>query len=149
MRVKFGWNDSIDNMVHKKTGGKQGMWFLANEAAKFMKPYVPASEDSILSQDIRITAEEDVGHVTYNSPYAHYQYMGEVYGPNIPIMDGGVVVGYFSPPHKHPTGKKMKYSDFEHPLATDHWDKAMMTARRDDLAQSFEKYLKGKRNDQT
>lgn len=148
MKLNFHWNGSIDNMAHKKTGGKQGMLFLANTAARFMDPYVPA-DNLVLAQNIRITAEEDVGHVTYNSPYAHYQYMGEVYGPNIPIMDGGVVVGYFSPPHKHPTGKKLKYSDFEHPLATDHWDKAMMTARRDDLAQSFEKYLKGKRNDET
>lgn len=142
MKLDFHWNDSVDRMAQKKTGGRSGMLFLANEAAKLMEQYVPASQTPVLSQNIRITAEEDVGHVTYNSQYAHYQYMGEVYGPNIPITDGGVIVGYFSPKHKHPTGKKLKYSDFEHPLATDHWDKAMMTARRDDLARSYEKYLK-------
>lgn len=143
MKLDFHWNDSVDHMAQKKTGGRQGMLFLANEAAKLMDPYVPA-DNLVLAQNIQITAEEDAGHVTYNSPYAHYQYMGEVYGPNYPIVDGGKLVGYYSPPHKHPTGKKMHYSDFEHPLATDHWDKAMMTAKGDDLAKSFENYLKGK-----
>lgn len=143
MKLDFHWSDSVDHMAQKKTGGRQGMLFLANEAARLMDPYVPA-DNLVLAQNIQITAEEDAGHVTYNSPYAHYQYMGEVYGPNYPIVDGGKLVGYYSPPHKHPTGKKMHYSDFEHSLATDHWDKAMMTAKGDDLAKSFENYLKGK-----
>ncbi|MFR3882843.1 MAG: minor capsid protein [Lachnospiraceae bacterium] len=117
------------------------MLFLAATAARLMDPYVPA-DNLVLAQDITISAEEDVGHVTYNSPYAHYQYEGELYGPNYPISDGGEAVGFFSPPHKTPTGKRLEYSTFRHPLATDHWDKAMMTARKEDLAKSYEEYLK-------
>lgn len=73
-----------------------------------------------------------------------YQWEGELYGPNYPIMDGGEIVGFYSPPHKTPTGKRLQYSDFRHPLATDHWDKAMMTARKGDLARAYENHLKGK-----
>ncbi len=50
------------------------------------------------------------GVLEYNTPYAHYQYVGEVYGPNIPIKDSeGNITGWYSPPGqaKHPTGRKM------------------------------------------
>ena len=106
-----------------------------------MDPYVPA-DNLVLAQNVDITADEDAGYITYNSPYAHYQYMGELYGPNIPIFDGEELMGFWSPPHKNPTGRKLKYNTFRHPLATDHWDQAMMTARKEDLAKSYEEYLK-------
>lgn len=149
MQADFRWNDSIRNITKRATGGKQGMLFLASCAARLMDPYVPA-DNLVLAQDIDITAEEECGHVIYNSPYAHYQYIGEIYGPNYPIVDGGEIMGFYSPPHKTPTGKKLNYSTFRHPLATDHWDKAMMTARKDDLAKSYAEYLKqGGKNEQT
>ena len=59
------------------------------------------------------------GEIEYNTPYAHYQYMGEVYGPNIPIRDAeGNITGWFSPPKKNPTGRPLQY----HTAGTgDHW----------------------------
>lgn len=59
------------------------------------------------------------GEIEYNTPYAHYQYMGEVYGPNIPIRDSqGNITGRYSPPKKHPTGRPLQY----HTAGTgDHW----------------------------
>ena len=59
------------------------------------------------------------GEIEYNTPYAHYQYMGDVYGPNIPIRDTeGNITGWWSPPKKHPTGRKLQY----HTAGTgDHW----------------------------
>ena len=141
MKVKFEWNDPPDRIAKKKLGGQPGMLFLATTAARFMDPYVP-SDNLVLAQNVDITADEDAGYITYNSPYAHYQYMGELYGPNIPIFDGEELMGFWSPPHKNPTGRKLKYNTFRHPLATDHWDQAMMTARKEDLAKSYEEYLK-------
>ena len=143
MNAKFRWNRSMDAIASEATGGKDGMLFLANEAARLMDPYVPADK-LVLSQNIKITADPDCGHILYDSPYAHYQYEGELYGPNYPITDGGNVVGFFSPPHKTPTGKKLHHSTFRHPLATSHWDKAMMTARKGDLTDSYREYLKRK-----
>lgn len=59
------------------------------------------------------------GEIEWNTPYAHYQYMGEVYGPNIPIRDSsGNLTGYFSPPKKNPTGRSLHYHTEG---TTDHW----------------------------
>lgn len=59
------------------------------------------------------------GKIEWNTPYAHYQYMGEIYGPNIPEYDAdGNLTGFWSPPKKNPTGKPIKYHE---PGTTDHW----------------------------
>lgn len=59
------------------------------------------------------------GEIEYNTPYAHYQYEGEVYGPNIPIKDAdGNITGWWSPPKKNPTGRKLQYHT---PDTTDHF----------------------------
>lgn len=108
-----------------------------------MDPYVPA-DNMVLAQNVRVYVEGDNGVVEYQSPYAHYQYEGVAYGPNYPIMDGGTVMGFYSPPHKSPTGKKLKYSHFRHPQATSEWDKAMMRARKNDLMRVMQNYLGGK-----
>lgn len=59
------------------------------------------------------------GELEWNAPYAHYQYEGEVYGPNIPIKDAeGNITGWYSPPKKNPTGRRLTY----HTAGTgDHW----------------------------
>ena len=59
------------------------------------------------------------GESEYNTPYAHYQYEGIVYGPNIPIKDAeGNITGWYSPPKKNPTGRPLTY----HTVGTgDHW----------------------------
>ena len=57
--------------------------------------------------------------IEWNTPYAHYQYEGEVYGPNIPIKDDkGNITGWYSPPKKNPTGKQLAYHT---PGTGDHW----------------------------
>lgn len=59
------------------------------------------------------------GEIEYNTPYAHYQYEGIVYGPNIPIRDAeGNITGWYSPPKKNPTGRKLQYHT---PGTTDHF----------------------------
>lgn len=143
MNAEFEWNRPVVQIAGEVAGGRENMMFLAAEAKRLMDPYVPA-KNLVLAQDVRVTADEKRGHVTYNSPYAHYQWAGEVYGPNIPIMDGDEVVGFWSPPHKTPTGRKLEYSTFRHPLATSHWDEAMKVARGDELAKSYEDHLKGR-----
>ena len=141
--AEFQWNGALDVIAKEKAGGREGMEFLASEAERLMDPYVPA-DSLMLAQNVRISADEEKGSVTYQSPYAHYQYGGEVYGPNYPIMDDREVMGWYSPPFKTPTGQKLQYSTFRHPLATSHWDRAMLTARTQDLLRSYENYLKGR-----
>ena len=64
--------------------------------------------------------------------YAHYQWYGEVYGPNYPITRGGHIVGWYSKPGvpKRPTGRKLgapgQYKNwvfgYTTPETMDHWN---------------------------
>ena len=109
--MDFHWNDSPGNIARRKTGGKRGMLFLANSAARLMDPYVPA-DNLVLAQNISITAEENCGHVTYNSPYAHYQYTGELY-----LTEDGRSYAEKGE-RKYPTGTPLQYHTAG---TTDHW----------------------------
>ena len=93
MDVEFNWNKPVKQVAEEKAGGKKGLLFLANEAKRLMDPYVPA-DNLLLAQNVRTYVAGEQGIVHYLSPYAHYQYEGEVYGPNYPIMDGGEVMGF-------------------------------------------------------
>ena len=77
------------------------------------------------------------GKVVYPGPYAHYQYYGEVYGPNIPVFedDTGIPTRYFSPPHqkKHPTGRKLHYKTDTNPLAGAFWHERMKADHAQDI----------------
>ncbi len=70
------------------------------------------------------------GEIEYNTPYAHYQYEGVVYGPNIPIRDAeGNITGWYSPPKKNPTGRQLQY----HTAGTgDHWFEKAKAQHGDD-----------------
>ena len=75
--------------------------------------------------------------MVYDTPYARYQFYGEIYGPNIPIVENGVIVGYRSPPEKHPTGRPLKYNTDKNPLAGSHWfDRAMADHSEDVLKEA-------------
>ena len=129
MDLVFKWNRPVVKIISEKTGGRDGQLFLANTAARFMDPYVPA-DNLVLTQNIDITADNEKGAIHYLSPYAHYQWEGEFWSRS------GIA--------KVPSGRPLQYSDFRHPLATSHWDKAMITARKHDLAEALNKYLKGR-----
>lgn len=136
MKLEFDWNKSLKQLQWDKTGGEDGRKFLANQAKAFMNPYVPADE-LILSQNVRTYVEGEHGVVQYNSPYAHYQYMGELY---VSSRTGSAWASEGE--YKVPAGTKLKYDTFRHSLATDHWDKAMMVARKGDLARAMQNHLK-------
>lgn len=109
-----------------------------NRLAAYCDPYTP-KESGTLSQTYAATPE----YLEYLTPYAHYQYEGVVYGRNIPIIQNGVIVGWFSLPgvKKHPTGRNLTYSKEVNPLATDHWDKAMLADRKDDFVGDIARFI--------
>ena len=88
-------------------------------------PYVPASPDRTLEFSAQVSTEIGSGMVVWNTPYAHYQYMGIVYGPNIPILEPetGILLGFFSPPGrpKHPTDRELAYDTSQNPMAGPYW----------------------------
>lgn len=84
---------------------KERMIAIHNLFAKLINPWVPMS-DGLLSQDLEITDK----YVRYRQPYAHYHYIGEVYGPNFPGWEDSSTPGWRSPAgkgSKHPTGRKL------------------------------------------
>lgn len=94
--------------------------------------YVPFDEGA-LAGSANTATKIGSGEVIYDTPYARYQYYGEVYGPNIPIVENGVVTGYWSPPEKHPTGRKLQYSTEKNELAGSHWFDRSMADHKDDI----------------
>lgn len=72
--------------------------------ADMVKPYVPYKSGS-LRESVQVGPKT----IAWRKVYARYQYYGEVYGPNFPIMSGGKIVGWYSRPgeKKHPTGREL------------------------------------------
>lgn len=95
-------------------------------------PYVPFDE-GILAGSASTATKVGSGEVIYDTPYSRYQYYGEVWGPNIPKVENGEIVGYWSPPEKHPTGKKLQYSTEKNPMAGSHWFDRAMADHKDDV----------------
>lgn len=99
-------------------------------------PYLPYDE-GVLAGSANTATKIGSGEVIYDTDYARYQYYGEVYGPNIPIVENGVITGYFSPPEKHSTGEKLNYSTEVNPMAGSHWfDRAMADHKEDILKEA-------------
>ena len=109
--------------------------YAASEWHKLYSPYVPF-ESGTLRDSVTIAPKT----ITHNAPYAHYQYAGEVYGPNYPITQNGVRVGYFSPPNrpKHRTGGKLKYKN---PKAAAKWDQVAAATQTPKLISSLQAYI--------
>jgi hypothetical protein len=106
-----------------------------------MDKYVPMRDGDLAINNVI----EKGNKVIYNSPYAHYMYIGKVMGPNIPKKDAnGNIVGYFSPKGKpkYYTGKDIVYNPEKHPLATSYWDIKMWTAEKDVIIAEMQDYIK-------
>lgn len=95
-------------------------------------PYVPFAEGA-LTTSANLATKIGSGEVVYDTPYARYLYYGEVYGPNIPIVENGEIVGWRSPPEKHPTGRALQYNQDINPQAGSHWFDRAMADHKDEV----------------
>jgi len=113
----------------------------------YNKPYVPM-ETGALANSAYGATEIGSGKVIYPGPYAHYQYYGEVYGPNIPVFDdnSGTPTRFYSPPgqKKHPTGRALQYKTDTNPLAGAYWFERMKADHLQDIIREAEAVAKGK-----
>lgn len=146
MSGSFRWLKPMNTIVEEKTGGDNGLLFLANEAERLMDPYVPA-DNLVLAQNVRTYVQAKEGVIHYQSPYAHYQWEGTLYvDPKFKI--GAFTDGerFWSRPNvaKVPSSKKLTYSKFRHPKATSHWEKAMIVAKGNELLEAYRNYLRGR-----
>ena len=88
--------------------------FFSNTCYKHMNKYVPMDEGNL-----RINADVKADSITYESPYARYQYYG--------ISKSGKPLNYRTPG----TG--------------DYWDKRMVSAEMEQVVQEVQNYIGGKK----
>ena len=69
-----------------------------------LNKYVPKSTGG---GALRESLEIDESSVSWNTPYAHYQWEGEVYGPNLIGFNSDGAVSWISRKPKHPTGRRL------------------------------------------
>ena len=117
--------------------------YLTKRCADHMVDYIPYDSGDLSEKLVDI----EPGKITYNSPYAHYMYIGKVMGPNIPIKEDGIVVGWFSPKGKpkYYTGADIDYSKSiarGHLYAGPYWDKRMWSAEKDEVISEVQAYMK-------
>lgn len=115
-------------------GDHRAQRYLASEVKRFCAPYVPMNTGTLQNS---AEISEDGSKLTYVQPYAHYQYHGQVMGPNYQDENGDWHSGKAP---KHYTGEALTYSGGS--MRGPNWDKRMVIDRGDDLAKSLEEYIK-------
>lgn len=132
--------DSVDIDIQghmNKVQGSKFWTYAASEWHRLYRPYVPYKE-GMLYNTVKISGGGGDGEIEHTVPYAHYAYEGLVYGPNVPIVQGGAVVGYYSPTApKHPTGAMMHYSG----MGSRHWDQAARPTQLPLLVRSLQAFV--------
>ena len=101
MRIsKTGYTDKQRELLSilKSNNARKEMNQIILDAAN---KYIPTA-----SGKLRESGYVYPSRIGWSAPYAHYQYQGEVYGPNIPGLIGGNLV-WRSPKHKYPTGREL------------------------------------------
>lgn len=155
--VSVDFND-IEELLTGLTVDEELRTEIHKSLRRYCRPYVPASD-----RDLTRNTKADADGVHYNFPYAHYQYEGVVYAPNIPLSTPNGFYGWYSPAGKmkHPTDRGLgtpgEYTDsygnswtfgYNKPLATHHWDEAMLLADGDKfyaaVGRAVDRYLKRK-----
>lgn len=115
------------------------LWtFGATEWHRLYGEYVPMKTGALYNT-VNISGGGLKGEIEHTVPYAHYAYEGRVMGPNVPIMQGGVAAGWFSPEApKHYTGAMLQFSG----KGCAKWDQAA-AGKAGQLADAMGGYLAG------
>ena len=130
-------NKIIKRLGLDKTGDVQAQ--LTNTVNRRITRYMPAGPNAVLSTKLkRIKSPTEI---QVAGPYAHYQYKGEVWGPNIAKKVKGVIVGYRSPPKKYPTGRRLNHSRAYNKRAGPYWEKRMMAAEGKAVVAELQRYI--------
>lgn len=111
---------------------------LAEQVARLCDPYVPMSAGSGAHMKARYTVAPDGSFITYEGPYAHFQYVGEVM---VGAHSGSPWAKSGEP--KRYAGRELTYNDA--PTRGKEWDKRMMADRGDELIRAFARCVGGKK----
>lgn len=112
--------------------------FFTDTCYKYMGQFVPGGDTGFLNQNVVLKKDQ----ITYESPYAHYQYIGELYID--PKYKKGAFYsedyGYWSRPGiaKENSGKSLNYHT---PGTGSQWDKRMWTSKGDQVVKEVQIYI--------
>lgn len=129
------------NTIHARLGinpGGKAHKFLTNTCYKYMSSFVPGGTKSHLNQNVNIETDS----ITYQSPDAHYQYIGKKYVD--PKYKKGAFYsqdyGYWSRPGitKIATSENLNYHT---PGTGSHWDKKMWTSKGEKVVEELQQYV--------
>ena len=131
--MEIKWNKSpkeiLDRIFDDET-----MTYVHDRLHIFMSPFVPMDSGTL---DQTVDIKPDCVH--YKSPYARFIWNGKVF-----VDDRGSTWARRSE-SKHPINKDLDFSKDEHaPLATSHWEKAMMVSKGDEFCKDITDYLRKK-----
>jgi hypothetical protein len=113
---------------------------LASIVKTYCDPYVPF-DTGIMKNTACIVDDGSGVYLVNNQPYAHYQYKGEVMGPNVLTKLGWRSMAKKG--GKKYTGRPIDYHDA--PMRGKEWDKRMMADRGEDVATALAAAIGGKR----
>ena len=93
INVKIHWNPHFaKNMVQR---AYRIQCVIDSDVIKFMTPYIPYQSGFLATKALTIPTVIGTGEIRQLGPYAHYQYIGEIYGPNVPVKENGEIVGWW------------------------------------------------------
>lgn len=90
--------------------------FFTDTCRKHMDKYIPMDTGALAD-----TWDMGADYITYEQPYAHYQYIG-----------------------LSKSGNPLNYHTDKHPLAGPYWDKQMWTAEGEDVIKEVQGYVNGR-----
>ena len=126
--------DDLNEVLARRglTPGGRVQKVVDNAVLSYCDPKVPMDTGMLKDSGPRASAVGD-GLLVYATPYARYLYYGEIYGPNIPIFEGGELAGFRSPKgqKKHPSGRPLTYQGA--PERGAYWFQRAMAEHRDDV----------------
>ena len=112
---------------------------LAETAKKLMEKHVPMRVGT-LKNSAQLQNQYPKVLIIYNTPYAHYQYVGKAMGPSPKLKNGEWKS--LSGQKKHYTGKELTYSGA--PRRGKEWDKKMLAAQKIELLEGVAAITGGK-----
>lgn len=128
---------TIEDKLHLQDDGK-AVEFLRDDVYRLSQPYVPQGASKNLNE---LHTFPNAHTIHYSSPYAHYQYIGEMYiSPKLGVSGIPLKSGRWWSPKgekKIPSGKQM-----HHTIGGPQWDKKMMNDRRNDIVKDLENFIK-------
>lgn len=136
----FLWNPNFAKATNEDFHRVQR--FVDSECIRYMDKYTPMRTGALI-RSATLGTKIGSGRIVYNSPYARYQYYGEIYGPNIPVYKDGELMGWRSPPKKHPTGREITYSQDKHPNAQKLWFEKMKSEKGDAIRRGAQRIAGG------